>query len=120
MGKTAVFVLATLQQLEPVDNQVDRLDESLGQRKSLDLGFGDRSLSRTRISLSNQSRIRTIRSLHEYGECLGVLRRSADEERRRHPEEQMSTHRRWNTQPNSRLGAKQSTESSACETFHHR
>ena len=37
--------IATLQQLDPVDNQVNRVDESIDQRKCLALGFGDRSLS---------------------------------------------------------------------------
>ena len=48
MGKTAVFVLATLQQLEPVDGQVrERVMRTLALFHTLILGIGYRSVPRT-------------------------------------------------------------------------
>ena len=61
MGKTAVFVLATLQQIEPVDGQVKKRTLKEKKQKQIDLfeilGISNCSLSYTRISFSNQSGI---------------------------------------------------------------
>ena len=61
MGKTAVFVLATLQQLEAVDGQVIHLKQNFKFNNSiiyyLKIGICISNVSYKRISLSDQQRI---------------------------------------------------------------
>lgn len=120
MGKTAVFIFASLQQLQPVDGQVRFYSTYVCFLKPHLLGFNNYPLSWQWASVSNKSRIPSVLQIPIRCENLDFHRWSTDNQRWTHLEKQLSTRCCWNAWPDFSFDTNGGTRSEQREAFHYR
>ena len=101
MGKTAVFVLATLQQIEPVDGQVMRGTRSFGSNCLIE-GLRPGHVSHQGAGFPDQQGVREILQVSGQHQSRSVLRRHGHRQGWADSEEQLPSRCGWNSRQDPR------------------